>query len=114
MALKKQNRLLGKDFLKNKKGGFWGRGVFLNIKINKNNFPESRFGFVVGLNISKKSVARNLIKRQLRAIIEKNIPVIKKGFDVIVITHPQIVEKNYQEIEKDVLGALKQLKLLNY
>lgn len=113
MALKKQNRLLGKDFLKNKKNGFWGRGVFLNIKINKNNFPESRFGFIVGLNISKKAVVRNLIKRQLRSIAEKNLPFIKKGFDIIVITRPQIVEKNYKKIEKDVLGALEQLKLLN-
>ncbi|OGD39030.1 ribonuclease P protein component, partial [Candidatus Azambacteria bacterium RIFCSPLOWO2_01_FULL_37_9] len=56
---------------------------------------------------------RNLIKRRLRSIAEKNLPFIKKGFDIIVITRPQIVEKNYKKIEKDVLGALEQLKLLN-
>lgn len=73
---------------------------------------ESRFGFIVGSNISKKAVSRNLIKRRLRTVIEKNLPIIKKGFDIIVITRPQIIEKNYQEIEQDILGALKQLKLL--
>lgn len=103
---------MGKDFLKNKKSGFWGRGVFLNIKANRNNFLESRFGFVVGSNISKKAVSRNLIKRRLRTAMEKNLSVIKKGFDIIVITRPQIIKKNYQEIEQDILNALKQLKLL--
>lgn len=114
MSLKKQQRLSTKDFLKNKtvKEGFWGKGVFLKIKSIKNNQQKSRFGFVVGSNVSKKAVERNLIKRRLRVIIGDNIDKIKKGFDVVIIVSPLIVGKRYMDIKKDLLDSLRQLKLL--
>ena len=36
-----------------------------------NNY--SRFGFIVGGKVSKKANIRNLIKRRIRTVIEKNI-----------------------------------------
>lgn len=114
MSIIKQQRFSTEDFLKNKraKEGFWGKGMFLKIKSIKNNQQKSRFGFVVGSNVSKKAVERNLIKRRLRVIVGDNLDKIRKGFDIVVITSPVIVGKKYVDIKKDLIDLLKQLKLL--
>ncbi len=113
MSLPKKNRLTTQDFAKIKnRSGLWSKGMYLKAKSTKNNIPLSRFGIVVGSNVSKKAVERNKIKRILRDIIRKNINNIKNGFDIIIITNPQINKKDYQEVEKDVLSALKNIKLI--
>jgi len=87
-----------------------GQSVFLNIK--KNNLTYSRFGFVVGKKTAKKAVVRNKIKRRLRGIIKREILNIKDGFDVVIVTNPKIVEKEYQEIREELKDVLKKGKLL--
>ena len=37
---------------------------------------------------------------------------IKTGFDVVVLVSPDILNKKYQEIEKDLVGLLQKSKLL--
>lgn len=114
MSLKRQNRLLVKDFkvLQSQKGGFWAKGVLLSIKSVKNNLLQSRFGFVVSTKVSKKAVERNRIKRRLRDIIRKNIDNIKAGFDIVVIASPLSNKAKYQIIKDDLIDLLKKLKLL--
>lgn len=115
MALKKQNRLSTKDFreIKAKKSGFWAKGASLSVRSVKNNLSLSRFGFVVGTNVSKKAVDRNLVKRRLRAISAKHSKSIKSGFDVIVIAAPLSKSKTYKELENEALSLLKRLRLIN-
>lgn len=113
MSLPKKNRLTTQDFAKIKnRAGLWSKGTYLKAKSTKNNILLSRFGFVVGSNVSKKAVERNKIKRILRDIIRKNINNIKNGFDIIMITNPLINKKDYLEVEKDVLDVLKNIKLI--
>ncbi|MDP2685208.1 MAG: ribonuclease P protein component [bacterium] len=75
-----------------------------------NNY--SRFGFIVGGKVSKKANIRNLIKRRIRAVIEKNVANIRKKVDIIFIAKAKIKDLNYQEIEKKVLNLLKKQQLL--
>ena len=75
-----------------------------------NNY--SRFGFIVGGKVSKKANIRNLIKRRVRAVIEKNLVNISKGVDVIFVAKAGVKGLNYQEIEKKVLNLLKKQRLL--
>jgi len=108
--LPKVNRLAkNKDFqVAFKKGkGFNEKFVFL--KIVKNNFAFSRFGFVVSNRVSKKSTTRNKIKRQLSHIIYPNLARIKSGYDVIIGVRPEIKNKKYPEIEK----AIKKILLIS-
>lgn len=113
MALPKKNRLTTQDFSKIKnKSGLWSKGLFLKVKSVKNNLLEPRFGIVVGSNVSKKAVLRNKIKRILREVINKNIGIIKKGFDIVIIVNPQAAEKDYKELESDLTEALNSIKLL--
>jgi ribonuclease P protein component len=108
-----KNRLKkGKDFnavYKKGQSAFF-EGIF--VKFLKNGEKESRIGLSVGRKFSKKAVARNRIKRQLRAISRESLENLKKGFDMIII--PQKVEKeeSYGKIKGKVLAALKRGNLI--
>lgn len=94
----------------------FGRSVFtaeLVLKYLKNSYPQTRFGFITGKKISNKSTRRNLIKRRLRAIIQKNLPIIKNGYDIILIARPPIAKGTYQSLSESVLALLKRSHLLN-
>lgn len=82
---------------------------FLFFKFKKNDLPTSRFGFIIGKKISKKSTVRNKTKRRLREIIRKKINSIKPGFDIVVGAKTEVLEKTYQEIEQEVGCLLKKL-----
>ncbi|MEI7425397.1 MAG: ribonuclease P protein component [Candidatus Moraniibacteriota bacterium] len=57
----------------------------LILKIKKNNLAVTRLGISVGLKFSSKAVARNRIRRQVRAFFEKNFKKIQISWDIIVI-----------------------------
>lgn len=112
--LSKENRLLKeRDFdLIHKKGKFIP-GKHLVIKVLPNKLSESRFGIIVSNKISKKPVIRNKIKRRLREIIREGIKSreIKKGFDIIVIAKPSIVEEEFESIKRNFFDVLNRTSL---
>lgn len=111
--LAEANRLtLKKDFAKVFKEGRASFDGNLGIKILENSLDQTRFGFLVGQKVSKKAVARNKVKRRLRAIVRQKLPQIKKGYDVVVITLPPIASQKYKNIERSVSHNLKKLQLI--
>ena len=106
--LAKQYRLQkDRDFESVFKKGKTLSGKFLFLKVKKNDLQVSRFGLIIGKKISNKAVIRNRLKRQLREIIKNNLFNIKPGFDIVIITKPEIINKNYQEIKNDLEKLLK-------
>lgn len=101
------------DFKKVFKQGKYCQQQFVKIKILKNDLAINRFGFLVGLKISKKAVQRNKIKRRLEEIIRLNLSKMKSGFDVIISVDPEIKEENYQAIEENLIGLFKKAELLS-
>jgi ribonuclease P protein component len=97
-----------------------GRAVYspiLMIKFLANNSEISRFGIIVSNKVSKKATLRNLIKRKIREILRLAQKKIKKGFDVVVIVSPRIVNAqgkipSYQEIESVLLATLAKGELI--
>jgi len=85
-------------------------GELVFLKFRKNNLKTNRFCFVVGLKVSKKSTARNRIKRQLKDIVGKNIKDIKPGTDVAIIARPEIIGKKYWEIKREIKNLFQKLK----
>lgn len=79
------------------------------IYVEKNNEKNYKFGFSVGKKIGK-AVTRNKIKRQLRSIVSKKD--YQNGFNCIIIVGSNILNISYQEMEKNLLEALKKLNLL--
>lgn len=110
--LKKENRIrLDKEFDRVFKAGQSFYGKEIGLKIAKNDLAASRFGILINTKVSKKAVVRNKIKRQIRAIIEANLGDIAGGHDLVVIVFPQILDKNFKEIEKTLLSGFKKLKI---
>jgi len=105
--LKKDN-----DFKKVFKNGRYKQGDIIKIKFFKNNLTISRFAFLVGLKISKKATKRNNIRRILEESVRLKFKQIKSGFDIVVIVSPDILNKKYQEIEKDLINLFQKSNLL--
>lgn len=111
--LPKKHRLTKAEDFKSvyKKGRFFSDS-YLAIKVLRNNQEITRFGFLVGIKISKKAVLRNKIKRRLREIIRLKLDKIKKGFDVVILTRSEIGKKTYQEIDETLSRILKKANLI--
>jgi len=104
--LAKENRLVKEqDF---KRLAKFGRAVFspsLSLKFIRNTVPASRFGIIVSAKVSKKATVRNQLKRRLREVIRLNLPQLKKGFDVMVLTRAGAKDFSYLQL-KEILAAL--------
>jgi len=77
-----------------KKGKTLGN-KFLFLNLRRNNSEFNKFGFVVGLKISKKAV----------------ISKIKSSFDIVIVARPKITEKNYQEMKEKLEELIKEAGL---
>lgn len=92
-------------------GKFFGQD-FLAIKVIKNNLNVSRFGFLVGLKISKKATVRNKVKRRLRESVRLKLEKVRPGFDIVVFVRPEIVKKDYWEINETIKKVLGKAGLI--
>ena len=66
-----------------------------------------------GISVSKKvgnAVVRNRLKRQIKSIIVKKD--YQKDFNCIIILGRGILERNYQEMEDNLLEALNRLDII--
>jgi ribonuclease P protein component len=110
--LEKNNRInLDKEFDRVFKTGQSFYAKVFGLKALSNNLLTTRFGILVGLKVSKKAVIRNKIKRQIRAIISKEIPRLKPGYDVVIVVFNLILDKEFTEIEDLLKKGLKKLDL---
>lgn len=100
------------DFRKTYKRGKSLATRNLVMYIKKNNLKDSRIGFSISKKIGKAHI-RNKLKRQLREIIRKKIPLIKKGYDIIFIARQGIKFSSFKDMEKDIMFLLKKGKILN-
>ncbi|MFA5133330.1 MAG: ribonuclease P protein component [Patescibacteria group bacterium] len=94
-----------------KKGQFFGT-KFITFKYMKNSLPHTRVGFVVGTKVSKLATRRNKLKRQMREIIRLNLDKIKPGYDISITARPGATQMEYEEVEKNLLFALKKAGLM--
>jgi len=111
--LKKENRIsLNKDFDRTFKSGQSFYGNSLKIKAIDNNLEKIRVGILISAKVSKKAVIRNKFRRLIREIIKNELANLSKGKDLVIVVFNEILDKNRQEINKDLLNGFKKLKLL--
>jgi len=106
--LKKDN-----DFKKVFEKGKFYRNDFIKIRFLKNDLEITRFGIIISSKISKKAVCRNRIRRRLEETIRLRLDQIKSGFDIVVLFGPEVVDKNYKQIEETFVGLVEKAKLIN-
>ena len=108
MLPKKYRLSQDRDFARVYQGGRFFSAGFIMLKVlARNNSPEIRFGIVVSAKVSKKANKRNLLKRRIRAIIQKVLPQCKNGFDVVVLTNKEVLNRKFAELEKTLQDLLK-------
>ncbi len=111
--LKKENRLTKKKEIE--KVFQEGKSSFdkiTGIKCLENKNKINRFAIVISSKISKKAVTRNRKKNQLREIIKINLNRLKPGFDFFVLGLSGIIDADYHDIEKSLLGHFRKLRRL--
>jgi ribonuclease P protein component len=63
------------------------RTPYFSVKVKDNGSGLRRLGVVAGKAVAKTAVERNFLKRQARAILQKEI---RSGMDVLVIFSPGV------------------------
>jgi len=94
-----------------KEGKFFSLGC-LALKAAKNDFPYSRFGFVVSNKISKSAVKRNRIKRLLRESVRISRDEISAGFDIVIMVRKDFSEKKMPEVKNEMMNLLRKSGLV--
>ncbi len=75
----------------------------------ENNLPYNRYGISVGKKIGN-AVNRNKYKRKLRAIIDNSKKDYINSQDYIIILRGSAKDKDYQELEKDFLSLMSNIR----
>lgn len=110
--LKKINRMgRNKEFDRAFKLGQSFYGKILGLKAVNNDLEVSRLGILISTKISKKAVIRNHFKRQIREIVQTELPRLKNGKDLVVVVFSQILDKNFEEIKVFLKNSFKRLNL---
>jgi len=101
--LPKENRLTDDyDFRRVKRLGKSYHCPLFKLSLARRKIKaESRFGFVISKKIDKRAVVRNRIKRLLRQAVRERLERIPDGFDIVFVVRPQIVGKNYEEVNSE-------------
>ena len=82
------------------------------VRIASTNFPQSRFGFVVGKSVDKRATARNRIRRLLRSCVETLLPSIKEGHDILFFPKREILAMKQEDLYNEVHTFFEAKQLL--
>ena len=111
--LPKKNRLKKrKEFAYIYKNGKKFNSKNLSLILTQSKLTDTKIGFSVSNKVGK-AVVRNKIKRQLRAIVRKQLKQMRIHQNFVIIAHPTIVECDFSKIEAEVLYLLKKGNVLN-
>ena len=89
---------------------------FANRKFVVYVLPKDQPHFRVGISVGKKignAVARNAVKRKIRASIFDMKDMINPNLDFIVIARPSVSNLSSQEVYSNLLHVLKLAKIIN-
>ena len=118
MALPKRYRLTHtKEFSKVYRSGKQAKTKHLAVKVLKlsERVAEncSRFGITVSQKVSKRSVVRNRLKRQVRAAIQVLIPHLESGWWVVVVLRSAAIECDYWQFLRELEQLFAELEVFD-
>jgi ribonuclease P protein component len=97
-----------KDFLTLYRTGSRYRGRYFHLVYRANSFEFSRLAVVVSKKVGN-AVARNKIKRRIRALFRRNKPLFKKPMDVILIAKKEILDLSVSDLAAEFFSALERI-----
>jgi len=92
------------DFERVKTTGKTLRHPLVTMGVVSNGLPTLRLGFVISKRIGK-AVVRNRVRRVMREIMRLWLPLLKPGYDIVLVPRNELVGQPYTEVK----AALHQL-----
>ncbi len=88
------------------------QALFFTLRVSKNNFPYSRYGFVVSKKVDKRAVVRNSVKRKIRAYIEAVQEKVSGGNDMLFHIKKRATQVENTSLYREIEQVLRKEKLL--
>lgn len=75
-------------------------------------FPSTKAGLIVSRRLSPKAVVRNLLKRRLRAALQRILPEIPPGAHFVILPNRRSLSSSVADLEKEIKELIiKSLKI---
>ncbi|MFK8186343.1 MAG: ribonuclease P protein component [Phormidesmis sp.] len=71
----------------------------------------SQFGISISKKVSKRAVVRNRIKRQIKAVLQQQLPAMTSGWQVVIVVRPSAVECEFADFLRELEYLLKKLRI---
>lgn len=75
--------------------------------------PPAQIGISISQKVSKRSVVRNRIKRQLRAIVRQFLTEIAPGWRLVIVVKPGAAECGYEQFLQELKQLLIQAEVID-
>ena len=75
--------------------------------------PSTRIGISISQKVSKRAVIRNQIKRRIRAALRRLLPRMRKGWRVVIVGRPSVVQCEYCQFLQELEQSLANLEVID-
>ena len=99
------------DFARVKRCGVVTRHPAMSISVCANGLVRNRYGIVTGKHVGI-AVIRNRVKRRLRAAITELHPLLRQGFDVVLIARRGLSAQPFGELRRILSGLCTRARLI--
>ena len=100
------------DFARVRQEGQQYRHPALSIGVRSNSYSHNRYGFIVSRALGG-AVARNRIKRRLRALIARMHSNARQGYDIVIIARPRIIGQPFDALHRILTELLRDARVLD-
>lgn len=73
----------------------------------------AQIGISISQKVSKRSVVRNRIKRQLRAILRQLLTEIAPGWRLVIVVKPEATQCGYEQFLQELKQLLIQAEVID-
>ena len=102
---------LNRDFRRAYRKGRSAAEPCLVVYARRNGAQQNRVGYTVSNKLGC-AVVRNRVRRRLREIYRLNEPLLRRGFDIVVVARHRAAGAEYARLEREMLGSMRALGLL--
>lgn len=112
--LPQENRLQAKyDYRRVKRIGKSAYSPYFTLLYAPAKDPKNlRFGFVASSKFDQRATQRNRARRLLREAVRKELPDMRMGYDIILITKNKMKGARFEEVGSSLNQVLSKISLL--
>jgi|SRR3989344_4603400 len=89
------------------------QGPTIRIRVRHGANQNIRFGFIIPKKLVPKAVARNLLKRRIKAAFLKLAPKLKPA-DILFFPRSQALTKKFSDLESEIKSVCTNARLWKF